>query len=312
MTHRQVITSLITLIALLKGKVALNICMKASFSFILAKLTLKDKRNKKLDPFKFILTLPGCSVSHMRKLFHIYISSYIYISLSHQRGIRASVRVHVCYGPGGPWSGGVALSTSVRATGAVRWSCGVRMMCWNLLNPLLQLQHLPAHGDQSEQRTRSRDESAHSVIFSGNPGGGLGTKAKPQHPRNTPVASTLSILPTTSWLWYVRPLRGGTVSPAHTSTPHLNASNHLDHDRKMTEGLISWEQFTYIHWKALCQFFHYPLDKLGYSHVGLWGLDFSFCSAECLSPIFFFLWSMFALRCRTTEAFQCEITGILR
>lgn len=140
----------------------------------------------------------------------------------------------------------------VGAAGAVSWSCGVRMMCWNHLNPLLQLQHLPARSDQSEGRARSRDELAHSVIFSGNPGGGLGTKAKPRHPRTTPVASTLSILPTTSWLWYVRPLRGGTVSPAHTSTPHLNGSNPTDHDRKMTEGLISWERFTYTHWKAVC------------------------------------------------------------
>lgn len=133
MTHRQVITSLITLIALLKGKVALNICMKASFSFILAKLTLKDKRNKKLDPFKFILTLPGCSVSHMRKLFHIYISIYIYhhidiyISLSHQRGIRASVRVHVCFGPGGPlvWRGGSQHQCESH------WCCEMVLRCEN-------------------------------------------------------------------------------------------------------------------------------------------------------------------------------------
>lgn len=58
--HRQVITSLITLIAFLKGRVALNTCMKASFSFILAELTLKDKRNKKLEPLKFISTFPAC------------------------------------------------------------------------------------------------------------------------------------------------------------------------------------------------------------------------------------------------------------
>lgn len=62
-THRQVITSLITLIALLKGRVALNIRMKASFSFILDKLTLKDKRNKKIDPLKLILTIPACLAS---------------------------------------------------------------------------------------------------------------------------------------------------------------------------------------------------------------------------------------------------------
>lgn len=139
----------------------------------------------------------------------------------------------------------------VRAAGAVRWSCSVRMMCWNHLNPLLQLQHLPACSDQSERRAKSHDESAHSVIFSENPGGGIGTKDRPLQPRNAPVASTLSILPTTFWLWCVRPLRGGTVFPVYTSTPHLNTSNPMDHDRKMTEGLISRERFTYIHWKAV-------------------------------------------------------------
>lgn len=38
--------SLITLITLLKGRVTLDICMKAPFFFILGQLALKDKWNK--------------------------------------------------------------------------------------------------------------------------------------------------------------------------------------------------------------------------------------------------------------------------
>lgn len=158
----------------------------------------------------------------------------------------------------------------VRAAGAVRWSCGVKMMCWNHLNPLLQLQHLPAHGDQSEQRAWSRDESAHSVIFSENPGGGLRTKAMPSTPETLLLHPPSPSSPQPPGFDTLDPCVEE-LSPLLTAAhpTHLNASNPMDHDRKMTEGLISREVHIHPLKGCLCHLFHYSLDKLGYSHGGI-------------------------------------------
>lgn len=88
--------------------------------------------------------------------------------------------VCVCCEPAGPFG---FSRLCLRAAGAVRPSRGVRVRSWNRPNPLLQLQHLLAWHNQSQGRARSRDESACSVIFSGDPGGGVGTKANPHHPK---------------------------------------------------------------------------------------------------------------------------------
>ena len=96
--------------------------------------------------------------------------------------VRLSLRINrasaVCCEPVGLWFSRLC----VRAAGAVRPSRGVRARSWNHPNPLLQLQHLLARRNQSEGRAWSRDESACAVIFSGDPGGGAGTKADPHRP----------------------------------------------------------------------------------------------------------------------------------
>lgn len=95
-------------------------------------------------------------------------------------------------------------------------SCSVRVMCWNHLHPLRQLQHLLAHRSQSKERTQCRDESACSVIFFRGSWCRVWTKANPTTPI-PPAALTYSILPKTFRLWYVRPLHGRIDSPAHTN-----------------------------------------------------------------------------------------------
>lgn len=132
--------------------------------------------------------------------------------------VRLSLRVTqasgVCCKAVGPYFSRLCL----RAAGAERPSCGVRARSWNHPNPLLQLQHLLARHNQSEGRAASRDKSACSVIFSGDPCGGVGTKANPHHPKTLALHPPSPSSPTAFWLWYLRPLRGGIASPVHTPT----------------------------------------------------------------------------------------------